>query len=327
MPVSQLYWKDILDDSENWKQLEVIVEDDSPTVQLFSGHNMRFSLRNREKTLFWGAIAQDYYGVWFLRNENKWELSEMLISPIRSEEVEQNHHKNTTVRTKQWARFFMKKLMEGDNSFLYSGKWIMTHGTSDYKQRTKQSELIYQIPEAIEMPQLSYIDWGINGSGDLIVLKGMSSPNSGRVKWWRKQARLDSLPPLLVWYIDSLNAYLLIDGHDRLLASQLENKSPEFIVVKSVLEMPVIPSEKVQKSVMKNMERQRKTKRKHKKAMSTEQINRLIIGIHDDRNWQRSITKSRFQSKFEAEWLKQVQEVQKKFNLDESEFESFLRRD
>ena len=143
---------------------------------------------------------------------------------------------------------------------------------------------------------------------------------------WRKQTRLDLLPPLLVWYIDSLNAYLLIDGHDRLLASQLENKSPEFIVMKSVLEMPKILSEKMQKSVMRNMEAQRKTKRKYKKPMTTEQINRLIIGIHDDRNWQRSVTKSRFRNQFEAEWLSQVQEIQKAFNLDKLDFESFLLR-
>ena len=56
----------------------------------------------------------------------------------------------------------------------------------------------------------------------VLALRPPSAPDSSRVKAWRKRARERVLPPVLLWWIEGLAAYVILDGHDRLQAASLE---------------------------------------------------------------------------------------------------------
>lgn len=67
------------------------------------------------------------------------------------------------------------------------------------------------------------------------TLRPMSHPESGRVKWWRKQIASSScLPPVLLWYFSGLDGYVVLDGHDRLLAASLEGRGVDVLCLKRV---------------------------------------------------------------------------------------------
>lgn len=46
---------------------------------------------------------------------------------------------------------------------------------------------------------------------------------------WRKRARERVLPPLLLWWVAGLAAYVILDGHDRLQAASLEGVRCEVV--------------------------------------------------------------------------------------------------
>ena len=73
----------------------------------------------------------------------------------------------------------------------------------------------FALKNALELPQCHYIDWGCSGSGEIIPLREPSPADAARVKAWRKHARENTLPPVLLWWVTGLEAYVILDGHDR----------------------------------------------------------------------------------------------------------------
>ncbi len=67
----------------------------------------------------------------------------------------------------------------------------------------------------------------------VIPLRKSSSPDSGRVKWYRKLAREGCLPPIFLYHHVGLISWLVVDGHDRLLAARLEDIAPTFVGISS----------------------------------------------------------------------------------------------
>jgi hypothetical protein len=51
------------------------------------------------------------------------------------------------------------------------------------------------------------------------------------VKSWRKHARDGTLPPILLAWIAALDVYLVLDGHDRLRAAELEGTTPTVVAL------------------------------------------------------------------------------------------------
>ena len=64
---------------------------------------------------------------------------------------------------------------------------------------------------------VQWLNWVPSGL-KLITLHPVD-PVAGRLKWWRKTAREGCLPPILLWFVASLDSYVVIDGHYRLQAA------------------------------------------------------------------------------------------------------------
>lgn len=69
--------------------------------------------------------------------------------------------------------------------------------------------------------------WFVAEASSLIPLRKSSDPEHGRVNWYRKLARSGDLPPVFLFRHDGLDSRLVLDGHDRLLATRLEGVFPE----------------------------------------------------------------------------------------------------
>lgn len=61
-------------------------------------------------------------------------------------------------------------------------------------------------------------------SAALITLRPPSQDTAGRVKWWRRIARDEVLPPAVALFVPLYDRHILLDGHDRLLAAVLEER-------------------------------------------------------------------------------------------------------
>jgi hypothetical protein len=82
-------------------------------------------------------------------------------------------------------------------------------------------------------------DGRIERSGGVMPLRAPSPEDDGRVKAWRKHARDGTLPPVLLMYFTLVERWLVVDGHDRLQAAQLEGREPPLLGLWAVLEASV----------------------------------------------------------------------------------------
>jgi hypothetical protein len=73
-----------------------------------------------------------------------------------------------------------------------------------------------------------------NGSWQILPLRPLGGPDTGRVKAYRKQVVEGTLAPVLLWWISGLDSYVLLDGHDRLVAALSENFEPPLLCLSSV---------------------------------------------------------------------------------------------
>ncbi|MEU8819276.1 hypothetical protein [Actinoplanes sp. NPDC048796] len=73
-----------------------------------------------------------------------------------------------------------------------------------------------------------------NGAWRVLPLRPLSGRNAGRVKSYRKQVEAGVLAPILLWWISGLDCYVILDGHDRLVAALAEDTEPPLLALSSV---------------------------------------------------------------------------------------------
>ncbi|MEM1252767.1 MAG: hypothetical protein AAGI69_10055 [Cyanobacteria bacterium P01_H01_bin.21] len=316
----QLYWKDIENYGAPWSGLAICVDaQDSPKPQLRleTGATRRIKLLNQENVIFWATIAADYSGVPILKTLKPLTVGEMTIRPITSSTVEALRNLHGREKLKQWCRVFIKELKTSPSSFLYNGLWLMTGflpkkstkpwalgSISDPRQFGYQ--YLYEAHDALKPDHLSYIDWWANnGSGQLINLK-MPDKSDGRLRWWRKKVRENSLPPILIWYLNCLDAYVIVDGHIRLLAAYLEDYVPEFIAIYSAHSTKVTPDPEKQEKIFQSLTHQQILKRH--KPISAETLNDVLIRAFDDRPYLTPKTTAWATIRSDEAWQQEVQQ-------------------
>lgn len=302
---------------QQWLRTLIEVPDKTkPFYQLYTGGvNRRFKFSSNASTVFWGCIVDDYAGVWLLRNSTTWEHP--VIAPITSANIEsykslESHEKTCLQHYEYWANFFAQALIHSDYSLLTQGKWQIEAGSLvSHSKRQKpfiiNPALVYE-DNGVFVDQLHFIDWGINGSGELIATKHQPADDSARVKWWRKKVRENACPPVLVWYVNPLNAYLIIDGHSRLRAYQLEDQPVQLLVLcayqiqtqkaEHVLEM----RQNMFRSLKHRLDNERKNKRKH---LSIDDINQILIQMYDNK-YEVSITQAKPIANLDDIWESEV---------------------
>ena len=318
----EIHWKDRYNQAEDWQGLAITVTNTpKENYRLQAGGRNRLKLSNAEHTIFWATIEHDYYGVWLLSNHAFFNKYGCFINPISSALI--NYTMEEPEYAGYWARFFMESLQNSNSCFLNDGTWELSLSDMRQPDRKLPAWKISNLPKTYQQTQPAYIDNGASGSFTIIPLKPQPQISEGRLQWWRKKVREGTCPPILTWYINSLKAFVLIDGHYRLQASLMENRTPAIMVLTEVLTTQETLDKSVQESVLRNIEARQN--QSIKKKMSVEEINNLLIRIFDDRPDLRPITKSLGKYDFEKIWVKEVLEVATHIAVDEEALEVMIK--
>ncbi|ULR30270.1 hypothetical protein MJO48_17760 [Dickeya fangzhongdai] len=250
------WWKDIVDRKDQWQGLLLDIRQPDMAyrggrLQMQVGHQGIAKLVLDKLTLFWARIATNSADAWVLRNSLRAEETK-IIDPIRSSDVEQGR-KLEDKNDAFWCRFFAERLSHVSASALGQGQWLLrpmcyvkppaprkalSQPVSQWRFASPESAASYcphwslfaeKIPDLTVMTPVINIDrWWDNEP--LLALRAVDS-HSSRLKWWKRVCREGGLPPVLVWFVSGIGAYVILDGHYRLQAALSENVPPRFVVL------------------------------------------------------------------------------------------------
>lgn len=158
-------------------------------------------------------VQPDRYGVDYVRTD----FFESPIPPLRAEKA-----RALGARKGRWAQSFAEALAGNARGPLHAGRWALT------SERPRRDDMVLT-------DRNGEIDWfRHNGSWQILPLRGLSDPAAGRVKSYRKQARDGVLPPVLLWWVSGLDLYVVLDGHDRLVAALAESQEPPLLALSHI---------------------------------------------------------------------------------------------
>jgi len=250
-----------------------------PSFQIEVNHPNSLTLMLNSKVLCWAKYPSYYAGIALLKAFPKIDLDEMLIKPIHSQEIEKGKVLKDEEQLQFWAKYFLHEL-SSTQTFLYAGEWELNVHHMDekrkhYLQRGEGDTCsLHNLENTLRNDALTWIDWIVydkSNEGSVISLKQLDL-EEGRLKWWRKKVKENTAPPVLIYFISALDAYVIIDGHFRLKASYLEGKSPEFFSISLVRTEPLEVDLKKQQNVENQI--------KMKKGIPQEQVNNMLISAY-----------------------------------------------
>jgi hypothetical protein len=213
-----LHWRDIDDRTHpgKWDGLLLTVADRASgafEVAMYPPMRcMRLSIA--DEPLLWAMVEAAHDGCAVLRAERRESLG--VVPPIPFADIDGMGRHGMHGWLRGWAKYFALRLRDSLRSPLHTGLWMMQpmYGAGG------MIPSIY-VDAMLNPDRRLYVEWFGGDSGPL-PLRDLSNPDDGRVKAWRKKAREGTLPPVLLLYISGLAEYVLLDGHDRLLAAHLE---------------------------------------------------------------------------------------------------------
>jgi hypothetical protein len=136
-----------------------------------------------------------------------------------------------------WFGEILRQLKRSDTSPLHAGEWLLSD----------RPEIGAQPIEKWIAEGLAELQPGPGGAGAgawaevsfrvprdpicLIPLRQLSPVDAARVKAQRRQAREGVLAPIVVQFVSGLSGYIVLDGHDRLVAARAEGITPGFVAL------------------------------------------------------------------------------------------------
>lgn len=229
MPV---FWRDSFDrlNPSSWRGLRLVVEGAATSglsVAVAAPSFIRLSVRGTPAV--WARVDDDHWGYQLLRAPDT--PPHAFIPPITSDVLAEDDPAKAD-RMAAWARTYARLLRDSAASPLYNGDWLL--GAFDSHDTFELPHSI--VNRVVTQKAYGYVQWDYGHSLYPITLRDMSPSETGRVKLWRKHARNDSLPPVLLYWISGLDACVVLDGHDRLLAASIEGTAAPALMLQPVEE-------------------------------------------------------------------------------------------
>ncbi|MEU5943734.1 hypothetical protein ABZ807_32315 [Micromonospora sp. NPDC047548] len=166
-----------------------------------------------------------------------------VMPPIRSVETRQIGGAPAADRDMRWAYRFADLLTTSRVGPLYPSRWLLQASAPYLRYVAACGSVFKPAPIADRWSELlvddgaGELDWyGHGGSGLVLPMRPMSRHDDARVKAYRKQVRDGTVPPILLWWVSSLDCYLLLDGHDRLAACLAEVVEPPLVTLTAVVD-------------------------------------------------------------------------------------------
>lgn len=321
--IMDLHWRNISIETGIDNHLEIEVSNsNAPGIRLIAGTNMQFKIVKNSKGILWGRIASDYYGCWALRGKNNWKIDEMPVPPISSTIIERSKSVPDKDRIEFWSKHFLNELKQSKSSFLFDGTWELTEERKKVITSTNKNWRRVDYDFTINDPQPTWVDWDFGKDLKVIRLKEKNHFATGRIKWWKKKVAENSCPPILTWFVSSLDSLVVIDGHDRLSAYESLNMQPKFLIINFVIKEPKEVDLGKQKGILDSLSKSNGDS--EKKGLTVERLNRLLLDAFDDSPFRRPISKSTAKKGFSKSWVAEVSSFRTNKSIDQEELEAML---
>ncbi len=139
------------------------------------------------------------------------------------------------VQRSRWAHHFATAVTASSRGPLHTGRWAITTEATHLRATFDATTLAGRWEELLLPSGRNYMDWFTHsGAWQILPMRPLADPYTGRVKAYRKQAKDGILAPILLWWISGLDCYVLLDGHGRLVAALAENLKPLLLSLSSV---------------------------------------------------------------------------------------------
>ncbi|WP_433319741.1 hypothetical protein [Micromonospora chersina] len=188
-----------------------------PDLRLGVASGGRMLLRQQSRLVLLGKVQRSNYGVHVFRTGDY--LSP--LPPLRADHARQVTPPGGAAWFNRWAHQFASWLDDADAGPLHNGFWILR--PRRLPSYCLQGDLTTDYPD-------SYLDW-FEGWNGVLPLRQLPDADAARVKAYRRQAREQVLPPILLWSVTGFDGYVLIDGHCRLAAALAEGIEPSVLVL------------------------------------------------------------------------------------------------
>ncbi|WEK08451.1 MAG: hypothetical protein P0Y51_25395 [Candidatus Pseudomonas colombiensis] len=325
--MQSLHWHDLKDLQGQWAGLGFQVEGAvaRPALHVQAYRNGRIRLMLGSSPLFWATLARNCSGWWLVKNPHGWEQGRLLPG-LNAADVQRHAQLAPEQRLQAWSRFFVRQLSEHLGDFFYPGFWlaralppvgsnrqvIERNGLSAWSFRPIR-DAHHHLPgygleganflDTQQPGSVQWLNWVPSGL-KLITLHPVD-PVAGRLKWWRKTAREGCLPPILLWFVASLDSYVVIDGHYRLQAAIDENLPPSFIVLSTTQVDPISPCPEHQQRVLDSLLKRGDAPARNRLTY-IESVNDALIQAFDDRPEYNCVTHAWASTDSEPQWCEDV---------------------
>jgi hypothetical protein len=191
----------------------------------------RLVLRQAGQAVLLAKVHNDHAGVEYLITG----AYRSPILPMRAAHATAIADADSQHRTARWAHHFATALQAAQHSPLYDGRWLLNPNPTRLENTPWADSAARRWAELLLADNPGEIDWfSRQGGWQVLPLRPLSDPTNSRINVYRKQAKAGTLPPVLLWWISSLDCYVILDGHDRILAAITEEQEPPFMALASV---------------------------------------------------------------------------------------------
>ena len=195
-------------------------------VEVAAGRRLR--IVQGDRTLLWARVAADHYGV-----DVRFDAPVASVLPPSSAlSARRLAGSSGGTSMERWAHRYLDLLVAGAHP-LHRGYWVVEEVTERLGRHPALIEALARDPGA--GVGSAWVEWDIGEPPGILPLRPMSPLDSGRVKALTKLARDDSLPPVLLWWVGGLQSYVILDGHDRLLAGVEAGVATPMLALSGVL--------------------------------------------------------------------------------------------
>ncbi|RXJ87325.1 hypothetical protein [Arcobacter sp. CECT 8985] len=278
--------------------LEIVVKDAKSDFTFETGHNFRVRYKYKDDDILYATICKFYGGIWYITAN-----PQNFFPYINSNEIEKRRSLENIQGLYSWGKYFIHQLEK--INFFYSGLWHMDFYLPSQKEKKficiSSSSPIFDFEKTFDFNDYRYLDWYGEDNGMILNIKEQQDDNSSRVKFYRKKVLDGSLPPILLQFIPTLDAFIILDGHCRYKASLLEGILPKLIVVNGVKKIIVKEDEQRKQKVLEGIEKN-KNKINVSKRMGVKKLNDLLINIYGDKEFYTSHFKGKAVFNFNEKW-------------------------
>ncbi|RXJ96162.1 hypothetical protein CRV00_02980 [Malaciobacter molluscorum] len=280
------------------QSFEINVKDANSDFVLETGNNYRLRYKYKNEDIFYATICKFYDGIWYINSSHN-----NFFSYIKSAEIEKRKELSKKESLYSWGKYFIKEL-ENIN-FFNDGIWHMDFYIPNQKQKKFLSlgntHTIFDFEKTFDFKTCRYLDWYGEDNGMILNTKDEEEEDSARVKYFRKKVREDSLPPILLQFIPSLDSFIILDGHCRYKASLLENVLPNLVVIGGVRKIIVKEDENRKKKVLEQIKKNQESADSSKK-MNVSKINDLLINLYGNKEFYTSYFIGKAVYDFNKKW-------------------------